>query len=439
MEITLEELLAAREERANTQKELILTHGAPLVSFTLNIAGPEKTSPKIERAFDVGAALIRSEISDLQIIDERESRTKCGPVLLFSVRTDARELKDRLVKIEDAHPLGRLFDMDVIDGSGEHLSRRRERGCIVCGAPGRACAAGRLHPVSQIIAKTDEILTGYFKAADADRIALLARDALVLEVYTAPKPGLVDPESRGSHPDMEISDFVRSAEALVPYFYDSVIAGFESKSAPPADLFPTLRRLGAEAERRMYLATGGKNTHKGAVFSFGIILGAVGRLMRCDGKMPDVTGILDAAKEIAGGHIEAELSALSGTTAGERAYLEYGMRGIRGEAADGFPSVRNISLPYYREALIRGKNKNDAGVLALLHLIANVYDTCLYKRGGKEGLDYARSRAAALISGGEPSLDEIRAADEDFTERNLSPGGCADLLAVTYLLASLEE
>ena len=106
---------------------------------------------------------------------------------------------------------------------------------------------------------------------------------------------------------------------------------------------------------------------------------------------------------------------------------------------DGFPSVRDIALPSYRKYLSEGKNKNDAGAFALLHLIANIYDTCIFKRGGDEAVAYARERARALLLSGELTLAEVRALDDDFTKRNLSPGGSADLLAITYFLSELED
>ena len=99
---------------------------------------------------------------------------------------------------------------------------------------------------------------------------------------------------------------------------------------------------------------------------------------------------------------------------------------------------REIALPAYKTALAGGKAANDAGVLTLLCLIANVYDTNLYKRGGDEGVRFAREYARALLATGDPSLSQICQMDVALTERNLSPGGCADLLALTYFLTELE-
>ena len=104
----------------------------------------------------------------------------------------------------------------------------------------------------------------------------------------------------------------------------------------------------------------------------------------------------------------------------------------------GFPSVRDISLPVYKKALKDGHNKNDAGVIALLHLIANIYDSNLYNRGGDEGVQWAQKYARCLLCNNTITTEDVKKMDTDFINKNLSPGGCADLLAITYFLSELD-
>ena len=188
----------------------------------------------------------------------------------------------------------------------------------------------------------------------------------------------------------------------------------------------------------MYAATNGVNTHKGILFSMGLLTGAIGRLMRPDGSPPSIDAVLEEASRIYRPYAQDDLKGIGTSTAGGRAYLEAGLCGIRGEVAGGFPSVSEIAIPAYKRALESGKNENDAGVIALLSLIACVYDTNLYKRGGAAGLQYARERAAALLAQDPLTDSALRQADDDFISRNLSPGGSADLLAVTYFLTRLK-
>ena len=123
------------------------------------------------------------------------------------------------------------------------------------------------------------------------------------------------------------------------------------------------------------------------------------------------------------------------TRAGERLYLQSGLRGIRGEAAAGLPAVRETGLPTLEACLDDGMSRNDAGVIALLHLIARGEDTNMIKRGGQA---LARETSAQLRrelrQNSRPAMERVRQMDELFIRSHLSPGGCADLLAVSYFL-----
>ena len=187
-------------------------------------------------------------------------------------------------------------------------------------------------------------------------------------------------------------------------------------------------------------ATGGVNTHKGAIYTLGILCGSVGRLWSAEQPIADSSDILAECANIVRTSVPADLASAKGKTAGEQLYLQQGIRGIRGEIAEGLPSVRNIGLPRFRQFLADGFSENDAGVYTLLHLIANVADTTLYKRGGKAGAQWAAKAAGELLSAVRyPSIRQIEALDDAFIARNLSPGGCADLLAATYFLRKLTQ
>lgn len=141
--------------------------------------------------------------------------------------------------------------------------------------------------------------------------------------------------------------------------------------------------------------------------------------------------------------MEADFAALTpetARTAGERLYLAYGLRGIRGEIADGLAGVRDAALPALRRAQAAGYSRNDAGVYALLALIARGTDTNLFARGGAEAAREASAAAGALLTGdGFPDPAAIARLDETFIRRNLSPGGSADLLAAAFFLDEWSE
>ena len=443
-EVTLAQILQAREERVRLQQELLTTYGCPVISFTMNIAGPIKTTPVIERAFAAGLEALDAHLPQQQIRFYNSEISVTGCQAMYAVDLDALALKKICACIEDAMPLGRLFDMDVLDLTGAKLERAavngKSRDCIVCGAPGRACAARRVHTVPQLQAATYTIIREYFAAADSTRFADLAVQSLIDEVMTTPKPGLVDRRNTGSHKDMDVTTFLASANALKPYFETCVKIGQETMHLPSEDTFPLLRQAGLSAENAMLQATGGVNTHKGAIYTMGILCGALGRLWTPEQPIPKLETLLAECAQIVQPHAEADFAAIDKTaaTAGQKLYLELGLTGIRGEVAAGLPSVANIGLPAYHKALQDGLSRNDAGAVKLLHLIEQVTDTNLYHRGGAEGASYAADAARALLDADTyPTPKQIENLDDAFIAGNLSPGGCADLLAVVYFFDAL--
>lgn len=443
-EVTLMEMLEAREERVHWQDALREQYGTPVVSFTLNIAGPVKDSPLIRRAFRWGQEQLEAGLTaaKLPVLERTDRLAPTGCEALYAIGGTAREIKMVCVSIEDGSPLGRLFDMDVLDAGGRKLDREEvgggPRNCIVCGAPGKGCASRRVHSVEELQGATRRIMEEHFAAADREAVSALVTRALLDEVCTTPKPGLVDRANNGSHKDMDIFTFTASAAALAPYWGRCFQIGHETAGLSPEETFAALKKAGQGAERTMFGATGGVNTHKGAIFTLGTICGAVGRLWRAEAPCRDPEVILSECASMVSAAVEKELAALSpdsARTAGERAYLERGLTGVRGEAAQGFPGVRDCALPALKEALNAGRNRNDAGAIALLHLIARGTDTNMVSRGGPELAKKASEDCAQLLRRCPlPEMEDIARLDQEFMRENLSPGGCADLLAAAFFL-----
>ena len=438
-DITLPEILLAREERVEIQTALLQSFGAPVVCFTMNMAGPVKLTPASHRAFLWGMDQLRLGFvqNRFAVLHERCRSLPTGDEGYFAVNASAQRIKALCVQIEQSLPMGRLFDMDVIGPDGRKLERGQERACLVCGEPGRACASRRLHTVLQLQTATAELLTsGLFDLARR-RLTAAATRALLEEVAVTPKPGLVDRANNGAHRDMDLSSFQASAATLGPYWDRCFLAGRAGDKTPSA-LFAALRPLGMQAERDMLAATGGVNTHKGAIFTLGILCAALGVLWSADEGFSEPEAVLDLAAAMTSETLLAELETAAWHTAGESLYRRYGARGIRGQVADGLPAVRELALPELRALLAKGYDRNHAAAVTLLHLIAAVEDTNLLHRGGPDGAMWARQAAAALIRVGRvPELSEIAALDGQFIARNLSPGGCADLLAVTLFFDHL--
>lgn len=448
-EVTLEDMLAAREARSQRMAQAVADTSRSVVSFTMNIPGPVKASSLIRRGFREGCRRLESAFSgeniSYKLLHRSEEFTGCEA--LYAVDGDSDEVKRLCVIVEDCDELSRLFDMDVIAPERKTVSRTElqyaERGCMVCGAAGRGCASRRLHDVAALQAETNRRLVSYFERADEETVAQIAAWSLLAEVNVTPKPGLVDRSNTGSHADMDLPLFERSAAALTSFWGECFALGRETADCPPEETFRKLRPLGLEAEKRMLSATGGVNTHKGAIFLMGTLCGAVGRLWNGGHPFADPDSLLAECGRMTADAMEAEFSCMhekKGCTAGERLYLKHGLRGARGEAADGFPSVRDTSLPALKAVLAAGCSEEHAAAATLLHLIALGTDTNMYHRGGEKGAVWGAEMARELIQNGRiPTPAEIEELDRKFIERSLSPGGCADLLAVTLFLHRLES
>ena len=257
-------------------------------------------------------------------------------------------------------------------------------------------------------------------------IASFALEALLVEAAATPKPGLVDRANCGAHADMDFFTFQISAAAIAPFLPVFVRTGIEHTTDAPA-LLPSLRRVGLEEERAMFARTGGVNTHKGAIFSFGVLLGAAGLALR-RGKKCTAECVLDLVQEICAGICRRHFD---------------GATGARGTAEAGFPLVRRIALPLYRALMDQGLPMNDALVDVLVTLITLNDDTNILSRHHLGVLHEVQATARRAEALGGMAAPEGRAAilqmDEDFIRKWISPGGSADLLAVTYFLYALER
>lgn len=270
----------------------------------------------------------------------------------------------------------------------------------------------------------------------------LAYHAMMLEAHLTPKAGLVDCSSSGAHFDMDIDTFVRSSQALRPYMKQFVRAGMDMHKLEAEQILPGLRQVGIEAENAMLAATSNINTHKGMVFTLGLICGAVGWLYKNNQPFDaiHVRGvIIRCCAELVKTDLQSGLK--QPATAGERIYQQHGLPGIRGEAAQGYPTIFQYGLPVYETCISNQYSEEQAMQMTLLSLMVYNGDTNLINRGGIEGLQFVQDRSQQLLS--ELYLDpsqmepSIKAFDEVLIKKNLSPGGSADLLAATWLLAQL--
>ena len=178
--VTVEEMMAFRDRRAEIQREILAEQHLPVISFSMNIPGEIKTDERIRRAFDEGLKTLRNylegrgsaiveetgadviaEVGEgYAIIEEREVHENAGDQWLAAVNAPAKALKEMATSIEETHPYGRLFDMDVLDENGNKLSRGVPRRCLICNEEAAVCARSRRHDLSQLKEAVNRILNG---------------------------------------------------------------------------------------------------------------------------------------------------------------------------------------------------------------------------------------------------------------------------------------
>lgn len=270
--------------------------------------------------------------------------------------------------------------------------------------------------------------------ARALTIGDLAAQALHDEATLSPKPGLVDARGSGAHTDLTLALMQLSATSLRPAFAAMAAAGLAA-GGPDQALRETLGALGRDAEAAMLRATGGVNTHRGAIWCLGLLSGAAA--LAAPGT--DALTLAQLAGAIAA-HPDRARPSQTGHK-GEMACLIYGVSGARGQAEAGFPHVVRHGLPTLHACRARGDAEPSARVNALLAIMATLDDTCVLARAGREGLAQMQHGAAAVLAaGGVGTLGgrrRLRALEAGMLARRASPGGAADLLAATLFLDRL--
>jgi triphosphoribosyl-dephospho-CoA synthase len=268
----------------------------------------------------------------------------------------------------------------------------------------------------------------------AERFGAHVVQALIDEVTLAPKPGLVDIRSRGAHRDLDWSLMCVSALALQPTFVELARAGIDIE--PMRALRERIGAIGRDGEARMFDATGGVNTHRGAIWALGLLVTAAAR----EPSELDPRVVASRAGSIARVQ-DRHAPAITGNK-GEQACLDYNVGGARGQAQAGFPHVVDIALPELMRSRSCGDSETAARLNALLAVMATLDDTCVLARGGRDALaEMQHGARCVLVRGGAAALAgrrELKTLDRRLVELHVSPGGAADLLAAALFLDRLQ-
>lgn len=269
----------------------------------------------------------------------------------------------------------------------------------------------------------------YVRKKLAESIGKMAIAALTEELETTPKPGLVDRHDSGAHSDMDIKLMRKSISTLAPYFRQMADAGLENADG----LIPQIRQIGVDAEAEMLRATGGVNTHRGAIFALGTTIAAICRLIVSGGEIDEES----LQKEIA--KVACEIRDLNPETPlshGSAVCEKYKVKGAMATAVGGYSEVFESILPAYRE--IRAvEHKADVNIRTLLYIMSKIDDTNVYHRKGAEVAKYVKNKSLDIYHNF--SIVKVEELNRSFIRDNISPGGSADILSLTIFINKILE
>ena len=451
-------VLANKDHRAAVQRRLVADYPEmTVVAAKLNIPGPIKNNLAIKEFFVAGLYQLEQQWLQAGTAFYQKGQwleAGTGPERFYLVKAAAPTVKKATTAFEEATASNRLFDLDVLVKEGEQVrplsradSSQPARRCFVCGRPAKECGRSRRHSVAKLQAAVNELIVGALATAHqsvvSDRLVQFAQRALLYEVMAWPKPGLVDPVEHGAHPDMDAFTFINSSVALHRYLYQAAEVGMHASTADYPLLFNELREFGKVAEQDMFVATKAVNTHKGAVFSLGVLVMATAASWHKRGRidLADIQSVVKAALvDLVKGDLKQQPAAPN-ETAGEQQYRKYGLTGIRGEAQAGYPTVFRYGLP---TMLKTAGTWNTRIVQTLLALARHTEDSTLIKRAGDPAIlkwkdqqvDQCLAAGGVTTAAGRALLNGL---EQEFTRRHLSLGGTADLVILTVFLTIVKE
>lgn len=350
-------------------------------------------------------------------------RRHIAPALGATVRFVGTEPTDQLTRRYNQlmhEALKDVRETDRLEKDGYAVSASRVR---------KAMEEGDMNTIRQLVPPTT---LPYI-------IAHLATRALHAELDTTPKPGLVDKDNSGAHRDMDHALMSRSIRAIHPYFVRLALLGFAADMPSHDDIVKT----GIEAERAMFEATNGINTYKGALFSMGLaVVAAAGKAWQGYSITPQalsaaISKLAFAFPDTKGTHgSKAKQTAASETAT---------FKGALDNAREGYPMLFNDWLPFY--ANLSKNGEPHALHLTLLRIMCDLDDTNIVYRTSLAMMKQVKEESRSVLSrwseathgtpqaDGGTNLDTILGdMNRSFVQRNISPGGSADMLSLVVFI-----
>ena len=455
----LDKVLSAREKRASMRAQCAES-GCGSLSLSLNIPGYPKSTPLFSKYFDDVLRECRQflQAHRVPIDTTREIRQtdEAGDFYLVPVWEGPRlaAIKALAEDFEESHPLGRIVDIDVADHRLQPVSSGRLKPCLLCEKPAVVCMREANHTYEDLrehlIRRIRDDLDARKRQQICRQISALALKAVLYEISVSPKPGLVGRFEQGAHLDMDYFTFVASTSVLAGYFEELALSGYMFRGNDLREALPVIRAVGLKMEDSMFSATNGVNTQKGLIFLIGLALFSAARCLSNE-KLFVPARCRETIAAICADIVRTELMTTSDsdTTHGKICFRRYGPEGggVRKEAEDGLPSVFEHGIPELKSALagsggaMAAAHINRALIRTLLRLMAATSDTNILYRKDMRTLKTVQQMAQDVLDSEDGGAEAERYAQllKFCSLENVSPGGSADLLAVTVFLYFVEQ
>lgn len=370
-----------------------------------------------------------SDATDTQIILDLDIyRRRIAPALGATIRFFGSEPTDPLTR-----RYNELMHQQLGEEHVHEIQRKQQEGSAISASRVRkAMMEGCLWDAIQLVPPTTiPYIIGH-----------LASMALQAELDTTPKPGLVDRNDNGAHRDMDHALMQRSIQALHPYFVRLAQLGFTDKQPCHDEIV----NIGIEAEREMFKATGGVNTHKGALFSIGLAAVALAGEAFCRITQAERCGTM-AYDDVNSKQIQSFSNSIASLarlfpdtngTHGSKAKANNILKGALDNAREGYTQLFKAWLPFYIDCIAEGDNY--ALHKTLLRIMCDLDDTNIVYRTSMETMQEVKTEARQMLDTSRNIVNfeaALQAMNTDYIHRNISPGGSADMLSLVVFLSCI--
>jgi holo-ACP synthase / triphosphoribosyl-dephospho-CoA synthase len=417
----------------------------PSLSLNLNVPGYPKSNENVKTFFRYCLYDLHTYFKAHQVyLNDRDAVERADEAGDFFITTclsglhSIEGIKQICEDFEEMHPLGRFIDVDLADREGNLVSSGKAKLCFYCNQrPAVECRRENAHEMNELRVFMFSRMEAYCSQRREDdicrQLSSMALKSILHEIALTPKPGLVDKLSNGSHTDMSFLTFMDSSAAISGWFADLVHAGFAFRDNDLTKALPVVRNIGLQMEMAMFETTHKVNSQKGIIFLIGLSLFASGYLF-AGGDYFDIKKFREIMKGICKGLIKRELESQNNLAKshGEEMYSRHVAFGARGEAENGFPMVFDFGL----QVLLSCHEMNDeALVKTFLSIAAQNDDTNILYRSNPGILKKFKSLCFNVLKGF--NWDKYNTIVDYCIKENISPGGSADLLAVTIFIYSV--